>query len=169
MPKNRGSNSENTYDLITLRPFLSSVFHQLPAMVYSAWASTSDSILSVFKAVLALVRTSSMKPDTCVVTLLLAGQTVWALNPHPRIWLDPAELARLTAKKTAKDADWLAVKAEADTYKTYAVTAFARDACPSNSICYTYEGSGWYEAMVRLALVYQVTGDTRARKSVREG
>jgi len=100
-----------------------------------------------------------MKPYTCLVTLFLAAQTVWALNPHPRIWLTPTLISTITTKMNANDAAWVTLKANADTLKTYSVAAYDRNVCAANTICYSYEGSGWYEAMIRLALVYKITGD----------
>src|SRR5579872_4675485 len=95
-----------------------------------------------------------------LIASLLGLQGAWALNSHPRIWLTPSLLATLANKRGALDADWLALKANADRYKTYAVIPYDRSACGSQQICYTYEGGGWYDAELTLALVYRVTGDT---------
>jgi hypothetical protein len=95
-----------------------------------------------------------------LIALLLVSESAWALNPHPRIWLTPSLLSTLTNKVTGHDSDWVALKANADRYKVYNVAPYNRSACPSQQICYTYEGNGWYDAMVTLALVYRVTGDT---------
>ena len=94
-----------------------------------------------------------------LIIFLLSLQSAWALNPHPRIWLTPGLLSVLNTKKVANDPDWLALKARADLYKTYTVPAYDRSACSSKQLCYTYEGSGWYDAMLTLALAYQITGD----------
>ena len=39
--------------------------------------------------------------------------------------------------------------------------AFDRSACASNAICYTYQGGGWYDAVMPLAVAYKMTGDTK--------
>lgn len=95
-----------------------------------------------------------------VGALLLAAQTAWALNPHPRIWLTPDLISIITAKKKAGDADWRALKSQADAYKGATVPFFDRSSCSSNQICYTYQGSGWFDAVITLALVYRITGNT---------
>jgi hypothetical protein len=101
-----------------------------------------------------------LKSTGIVSALLMATQPMWALNPHPRIWLTPALIATITAKKKVRDADWLALKSQADAYKASTVPAFHPNACGSNQICYTYQGAGWFDAMIKLALVYRITGDT---------
>jgi len=105
-----------------------------------------------------------MRSVRYLIPLILAAQSAWSLNSHPRIWLTPTLLTTLAAKRTAGTADWLALKASADAYKTDTVYAYQRTGCPGSDICYDYEGgdgpAGWYDAMFTLALVYQVTGDT---------
>lgn len=101
-----------------------------------------------------------IKRIASLLPLVLAAQSAWALNSHPRIWLTPSLLSTLIAKMNVNDPDWLALKASADQYKTFTVAAFDRSTCASNQICYTYEGSGWYDAMLTLGLAYRVTGDT---------
>jgi hypothetical protein len=54
----------------------------------------------------------------CLIPLLLAGHSAWALNPHPRIWLDAEMLSDLSAKVGASDADWLAVLSDANSSPT---------------------------------------------------
>ena len=104
-----------------------------------------------------------------LVFIILALQSAWALNPHPRIWLDSALKTTLSAKKNANDADWLALKSQADTWATWTVDAFNRDNCAGTGhICYTYEGSGWYNSMLTLALAYQVTGNTSYAAKAKE-
>jgi len=95
-----------------------------------------------------------------LVPLLLAAQSTWALNPHPRIWLTSTLLSTLIAKKNANTADWIAFKASADAYKVATVEAYSRGSCTGSDICYTYEGSGWFAPAITLALAYQITGDT---------
>ena len=85
----------------------------------------------------------------------------WGQNAHPRIWLDSATLTRLTNSKNANSQEWRDVKADADRYATYSVPAFDRSACTSNAICYTYQGGGWYDAVMPLAVAYKMTGDTK--------
>lgn len=79
---------------------------------------------------------------------------------HPRIFLTPTLLSRLRAKAAANDPDWLDLKAEADQLVTWAVPAYSQFAYPPNSIVYTYQGSGWFDAIIRLGLAYQITGNT---------
>lgn len=87
----------------------------------------------------------------------MASLPSWALNSHPRIWLSSTLLTTLVAKKNANTADWVALKAQADTLKTYTVDAFTSSGCPNNHICYDYEGAGWFTSVLPLALVYQTT------------
>jgi hypothetical protein len=79
---------------------------------------------------------------------------------HPRIWLDAPTTARLQALVAANDPTWVALKAHADTLLTYTIPAYDRSACASKQICYTYEGSGWQDALVSLSLAYKMTGNT---------
>ncbi len=77
---------------------------------------------------------------------------------HPRIWLDSATLTRLTTLKNANDTTWVNLKADADAYLTYSVPAYVNASCGSNAICYPYEGSGYLDPMVKLAMAYKMTG-----------
>src|SRR5690348_13697867 len=47
---------------------------------------------------------------------LSLAQSLGAVTPHPRIWLDSQKLADLIAKKNANHPDWVAIKAKADVY-----------------------------------------------------
>lgn len=87
----------------------------------------------------------------------VASQTA-GRTAQPRIWLTPAVLSVLQAKAAANDADWLAVKASADTLLTYTVPAFQVSGGPNNAILYDYQGGGWGSAWTILGLAYQVTG-----------
>ena len=83
---------------------------------------------------------------------------------HPRIWLTPATKGRLLARKRSGDPSWLKLKARADTlarYSIYPYTDANRSNEPDNTIFYDYQGSGWYDATMPLALAYQMTGDTK--------
>src|ERR1035437_6816920 len=55
---------------------------------------------------------------TLLIPFLLAAHSAWALNPHPRIWLDAGMLRDLSAKVAANDADWLSVLADANSSLT---------------------------------------------------
>ncbi len=86
------------------------------------------------------------------------------VNTHPRLLLSSAEKSRLLAKRTANDASWLALKAQADLLATYPVAPYkfaTSDAARENTIFYTYQGEGWLEATLPLAFAYQMTGDTK--------
>lgn len=78
---------------------------------------------------------------------------------HPRIFLTPTVLSALKAKVATNDQDWLEVKASADALLKYNVPVYARDATYSNSINYSYQGSGWNGAAVTLGLAYKMTGN----------
>ena len=96
----------------------------------------------------------------CLLVLLLLAPSVWAQNPHPRIWLDSATMTQLHALVAANDPTWIALKADADAYVAETVPAYDRNACGANQICYTYEGSGYLDALEKLALAYKMTGNT---------
>src|ERR1035437_728384 len=49
---------------------------------------------------------------SCLIPLLLAAHSAWAMNPHPRIWLDSQMLADLAVKARGGDADWTAMLAD---------------------------------------------------------
>lgn len=90
------------------------------------------------------------------ITIVPAG----TLAAHPRIWLDPVTLVALKTRAGQGDPGWLAIKAAADAYLLDSVPPFDRYACGSNQICYTYQGSGWWDAWETLGLAYQITGNT---------
>jgi hypothetical protein len=92
--------------------------------------------------------------------LIICALPSWTQNAHPRIWLDSATTARLTASKNANSAEWQAVKADADKYATWTVPAYDVNLCYSDQICYAWQGFGWYEAVRPLALAYRLTGDS---------
>lgn len=82
---------------------------------------------------------------------------------HPRIYLTPAEMTRLLAKKSANDPSWIALKSQADLLKTYTINPYTyatRTQEPDNTIFYDYQGSDWFESTMPLGLAYQLTGDT---------
>lgn len=79
-----------------------------------------------------------------------------------------AGILRARAKAAANHPDWLALKAQADTYLTYAVPPYHRDQAPPNSINYLWQGSGWYDAVLPLALAYQVTGNVAYATKVQQ-
>src|ERR1035437_7130172 len=92
---------------------------------------------------------TSMIHRFCVISLFLIGHVVWALNPHPRIWLDTAHLNAVRAKAClnpdgssispcALDADWVSLKKQADTYKTLVSQAMTITAASnSNPVSFT--------------------------------
>src|SRR6185369_6305303 len=70
---------------------------------------------------------------------------------HPRLMLTPAEKARLLGKVSANDASWVALKQRADTLATYTINQYKwanRGDAPQNTIYYTYQGEGWYDAAI---------------------
>jgi hypothetical protein len=90
------------------------------------------------------------------------------ISTHPRLLLSPAEKTRLMAKVNAGDASWQALKARADTLATYSIHPYkfaTRSEAPAGTIYYDYQGEGWYEAALPLALAYQMTGDPVTRTS----
>ena len=101
-------------------------------------------------------------------TITVPGQ---APQPQPgsnTIWLDPTTLARLKAKAAANDPDWVTIKAKADDFLTKSVAPFAVAGCTLTTICYEWQGSGWYDAALYLGLAYQVTGTATYAAKVRE-
>lgn len=102
------------------------------------------------------------------VTINVAGTTPPPNGGTNTIWLDPPTLARLKAKAAAKDADWLTVKQRADQLATYRVAPFSVSGCTATSICYEWQGGGWYESALFLGLAYQVTADAKYATKVRE-
>src|SRR5260370_23718487 len=74
--------------------------------------------------------------------LALSGQPIWALNPHPRIWLDSSTKAALMAKAAKGDADWVKVKSYADSFLAYSPTTFTITAATnSNPVQFTVSGT----------------------------
>ncbi len=83
---------------------------------------------------------------------------------HPRLLLTPTIRTQLLAKKNANDPTWQSLKARADTLVTYSILPYiyiTRTTEIQNTIFYDYQGSGWYDAALPLALAYQMTGDTQ--------
>ena len=84
------------------------------------------------------------------------------ISTHPRLLLTPAIMTRLLAKKSANDPAWLALKARADVLTTYSIFPYkyaTRTQEPDNTIFYDYQGSGWFDAVMPLALAYKMTGN----------
>ncbi len=102
---------------------------------------------------------------TTATVSAITGSAVIAT--HPRILLDSATKAILTAKKNANDAGWVALKAEADAYKNCPVHTFnygLRNVWYSNTIFFSYEGDQWRAAAFSLAMAYQMTHDSAYAK-----
>jgi hypothetical protein len=59
-----------------------------------------------------------MKSIVCLIPFLFAAHAAWALNPHPRIWLDSGMRNDLAAKAASLDTDWLSVLADANSSGT---------------------------------------------------
>jgi Heparinase II C-terminal domain len=94
-----------------------------------------------------------------LLLLFLPTTTIATGVAHPRIWLDSATLTRLTALRMANDPTWVALKSDADALLTYSVPGYDRNVCLNNTICYAYEGQGWYDALTKLSLAYKLTGN----------
>ena len=108
---------------------------------------------------------SSFWSFTTATVTSITGQSV--NSAHPRLLLDSATKAILTAKKNANDAGWQALKAEADAYKNYPVHTFnygLRNVWYSNTIFFAYEGDQWRAAAYSLAMAYQMTHDSAYAK-----
>jgi hypothetical protein len=90
------------------------------------------------------------------------------LAPHPRLLLSPETIRRLKAKASARDPDWAQVLGDADRLSKYAVADYNRNDAPPATIAYTYQGFGWYGAIVPLGIAYQVTGNKRYAAKVVE-
>jgi Heparinase II C-terminal domain len=116
---------------------------------------------------LMIASTMSLSRIASVLLLLFLAPSVWAQTPHPRIWLDSATMTRLTALKNANDATWVALKATADADAALTVEAYSQSSCTGSDICYVYEGYGWYNAVLPLALAYQMTGSTTYSNQVK--
>ena len=79
-----------------------------------------------------------MKTIPCLIPLLLAAHSAWALNPHPRIWLSSQMLTDMAAKVAANDADWVAVKSQANTFVSWSIpTMTITGASNSNPVQFT--------------------------------
>lgn len=87
---------------------------------------------------------------------------------HPRIWLDQALSTKVRAKVTAKDPTWTALKAKCDLYLTGQVFwPDVQQYGDPQDIGAGYEGDGWLEPIMNLALGYQAlktTDPTTAKK-----
>ena len=115
------------------------------------------------------------KAPGAVFTSILLGFTCLSLSggvalakpvnlAHPRLLLTAADKARLLAKKNANDPSWLALKARADTLATYSINPYkftTSASSPPNTIFYTYQSEGWFDAALPLAFTYQMTSDTQ--------
>lgn len=80
---------------------------------------------------------------------------------HPRLLLTAAITSRLMARKNAGDPAWKALGARADTLAAYAIFPYkyaTHGEEPDNTIFYDYQGAGWFEAAMPLALAYRMTG-----------
>ena len=85
------------------------------------------------------------------------------------IWIDSATLARLKAKVTMRDPDWVALKETADQLRGRAVLPFDLAAGSSaTQIGYAYQGEGWIGAILPLGVAYQATGEAGYANKVRE-
>jgi len=100
-----------------------------------------------------------------VASTLLAGPVFAAVvASHPRLLLTVADKQRLAARVAANDAAWQALKARADELTGDSILPYeyaSRTSEPDDTIFYDYQGSGWYDAAMPLALAYQMTGDHR--------
>ena len=86
------------------------------------------------------------------------------ISTHPRLLLSAAEKTRLLAKKNANDASWQALKARADALAILPISQYksaTRNFSPPGTIYYSYQGEGWYDAALPLAIAYQMTGDVK--------
>ncbi len=110
-----------------------------------------------------------MKNLYLTLIYVFLGSSVFAQLPvsqsHPRIFLDPITKTKLLLKKTTNDADWLALKTEADNYATKPVMSWN----PTNTgvwntdyIFYNYCGSSWEEAAYALGFAHQLSKGTVA-------
>lgn len=91
-----------------------------------------------------------------------SGQPV--VTTHPRLLLTSTIKAQLLAKKNAGDPTWTALKSRADSLATYSIYPYIyanRWREPDNTIFYDYQGGGWFDATMPLALAFQMTGDTK--------
>ncbi len=83
------------------------------------------------------------------------------IGSHPRLLLTPSITSRLTARKSSNDPAWIALASYADTLATYTIFPYNyanRSSEPDNTIFYDYQGSGWFDAVMPLALAWRMTG-----------
>jgi len=102
-----------------------------------------------------------------LLVFLFLPCSLWGQSAHPRIWLDSDTLTHLRHMVAAKDRTWIAMKADADAYVRDTVPAYNKSACGRNQICYTYDGSGWLDALEKLSLAYKLTGKTSYSNQVK--
>lgn len=88
--------------------------------------------------------------------------------PQPPVVFWKAALERAKVKASANDADWLALKAQADKLLTQTVMPYDRNGGPDGTINYGWQGSGWYDALLPLSIAYQVTGNVAYATKVRD-
>lgn len=82
------------------------------------------------------------------------------VSTHPRVLLNGAIKAQLLNKKNNNEASWQALQAKADELTTYTVLSWNENTYtsePSNHICYSYQGGGWYDAAFNLGMAHQLT------------
>jgi hypothetical protein len=85
------------------------------------------------------------------------------IGSHPRLLLTPSITSRLMTRKNSNDPAWIALAARADTLATYTIFPYkyaTRTSEPDNTIFYDYQGSGWFDAVMPLALAWRMTGKT---------
>jgi hypothetical protein len=88
---------------------------------------------------------------------------VAAASEHPRILLDAAVLSNLRSKANANDASWSKLKSLCDTYLAGSVEyPDGNDYPKSGSIGEGYQGEGYFEPLVNLAICYQTSKDSNA-------
>lgn len=105
-----------------------------------------------------------MKNLACLCILVFAFKLINAQLPvkleHPRILMDSLTKVNLLAKKNSNDADWLAMKAQADALSTWVVQTFnttnATTWYGNGNIFYNYQGESWLEATYPLAMTHQM-------------
>lgn len=89
---------------------------------------------------------------TCVQAQVIAT--------HPRVMLNSDIKSQLLVKKNNNDATWQALKNQADDMATYTILSWNADNLslePDNTIYYSYQGGGWYNAAFTLGLAHQST------------
>lgn len=91
------------------------------------------------------------------LTNVLQAQIV---GTHPRVLLNSNIKTQLLNKKNNNEASWQALKARADELASYGVLSWNENTYYqefSNQICYSYQGSGWFDAAFNLGLAHQMT------------